>query len=222
MAVEVITGPPFSGKRRFAMLEIERREAQGEVGIVLVDWTSIYSAVVPGQQSALRNEAVTNSGAARMSSAMFDFLLGAIAARELEAYVTTQSPRRAVEIADRLHAPIIEVEADPAEIADRADDHMRSLRRVVTRATQDALRAQCGRQAVSYYREAPRLVSRARVVRREGSRYVKGGTKRAFDRAAWRRGLTPAARSAEASLIALGTPDPSPAQVLAFLLSNRG
>ena len=112
--------------------------------------------------------------------------------------------------------------ADPAEIADRAEDHMRTLRRTVTRAAAGALRSQCRRQGVTYFRESPRLVGRARVVRRRGAGYEKGAVKQPFDRAAWRRGLTPAARDAEDELIAAGTVDPTPAEVLSYLLKNRG
>ena len=222
MAVEVVVGAPFSGKARFARQEIERREAAGELGLIALDWTALYLALFPGEQSKLRDEAVSDTGAPRAAGAAFDFMVGAILARELAGYVLTQSPRRAVELADRLNAPIVEVVADPAEVADRAEDHMRSLRRTVTRAAVGAMRSQCRRQGVAYFREAPQLVGRARVVRRSGSGYVKGETKRPFDRAAWRRGLTPAAREAEDELIAAGTADPTPAEVLSYLLKNRG
>ena len=222
MAVEVVAGAPFSGKARYVRQEIERREAAGELGLVALDWSILYLALVPGEQSKLRDEAVSDTGAPRMAGAVFDFAVGAVAARELSGYVLTQSPRRAVEIADRLDALIVEVEVDPGDLADRAESHMRTLRRTVTRAASDALRSQCRRQAVTYYREESRLVGRARVARRRGSRYTVGETKRPFDRAAWERGLTPAARDAVAELQAAGTADPTPAEVLSFILKNRG
>ena len=222
MAVEVVVGVPFSGKARYVRQEIERRESEGTLGLVALDWTALYLALFPGEQSKLRDEAVSDTGGPRMAGSLFDYAVGAIATRELSGYVLTQSPRRAIELADRLDAPIAEVVADPAEVAERAQDHMRVIRRTVARAAQDALRAQCGRQGVTYYREESRLVGRARVVRRRGSRYEKGEVKRPFDRAAWERGLTPAARDAVAELQALGTADPTPGEVLSFLLNNRG
>ena len=222
MPVEVVAGAPFSGKARYARQEIERREAAGELGLIALDWSVLYLALFPGEQSKLRDEAVSDTGAPRMAGAVFDFAVGAVAARELSGYVLTQSPRRAVEIADRLDAPIVEVVVDPGDLADRAEDHMRTLRRTVTRAAAGAMRSQCRRQGVTYYREESRLVGRARVVRRPGLALRGRRDQAAFRPAAWERGLTPAAREAVAALQAAGTADPTPAEVLSFILKNRG
>ena len=225
MAVEVVAGAPFSGKARYARQEVERREATGgELGLIVLDWSLLYLALFPGEQSALRDAAVSDTGAPRVAGAAFDFVVGAVAARELAGYILTQSPRRAVSLADRLDAPVVEVVADPADIADRTDDHLRTLRRTVARVrpAMSALRAQCGRQAVTYFNEERALVGRAREVRRRGARYEKGRVKAPFDRAAWERGLTPAARNAIAELQSLGAADPSPAQVMSYILKNRG
>ena len=222
MAVEVVAGSPFSGKAIYARQEIERREAAGELGLVSLDWSLLYLALFPGEQSKLRDAPVSDTGAPRLAGSLFDVAVGAIAAREIDGFVLTQSPRRAIELADRLSASIVEVEADVGDIADRAETHMRAIRRTVTRAASDALRLQCRRQGVRYFQEDARLVGRARVVRRRGATYTKGETKRPFDRALWRAGLTPAGRSAEASLIAAGTLEPTPAEVLSYLLRNRG
>ena len=222
MAVEVVAGAPFSGKARYVRQEIERREAAGELGLIALDWSLLYLALFPGEQSSLRDEAVSDTGAPRAAGAVYDAALAVIAARELSGYVLTQSPRRAVEIADRLDAPISEVQADPGEIADRAETHMRTLRRTVARAAVDTLRASCRRQAVTYFREEHRLVNRARVVRRRGAGYAKGETKRPFDRALWERGLTPAGREAVAALQAQGIAEPTPAEVMSYVLKNRG
>ena len=223
MALEVVAGAAFSGKARYVRQEIERREAAGELGLIALDWSLLYLALFPGEQSSLRDQAVSDTGAPRLAGSLFDVAVGAIAARELSGYVLTQSPRRAIELADRLSASIVEVEADPGDIADRAEAHMRVIRRTVTRAaSSDALLSQCRRQGVRYFQEDARLVGRARVVRRRGATYTVGETKRPFDRALWRAGLTPAGRSAEASLIAAGTLEPTPAEVLSYLLRNRG
>ena len=222
MAVEVVAGAPFSGKARYARQEIERREAAGELGLIALDWSLLYLALFPGEQSSLRDAAVSDTGAPRAAGAAFDFMVGAVAARELSGYILTQSPRRAIEIADRLDVAVVEVVADVGDVAERAAVHMRTIQRTVARASAPALRAQCGRQAVTYFREATALVGRAREVRRRGGRYEVGAVKKPFDRAAWERGLTPAARDAVAELQALGETDPTPAQVLSYLLKNRG
>ena len=39
MALIVVTGAAFSGKGRFVADEIGRREAEGEVGLVAIDYT---------------------------------------------------------------------------------------------------------------------------------------------------------------------------------------
>lgn len=224
MPAEVITGPPFSGKRRFALAEVQRRERAGELGLVVLDWTAIYLALVPGDQSALRDEAVSDTGAPRMVGAVFDFALGAIVARELRGYVLTQSPRAAVEIADRLgDAPIVEVDADPGDLADRTEAHMTRLRLNVTRAAVATMRSRCRRQAVTYYREQPRLAGRARVARRRGRGYKVDQQRKplAFDRALWERGLTPRGREALRELQEQGNAEPSPAEVVAWVLRDR-
>ena len=58
-------------------------------------------------------------------------MVGAILARELSGYILNQSPRRAVDLGERLAAPVVEVYADPGDVADRAESHMRTLRRTV-------------------------------------------------------------------------------------------
>jgi len=221
MAVEIVTGPPFAGKRRYVLQEIERRERAGEFGLIALDWTALYLALFAGAQSALRDERVSDTGAPRMTGALFDAAVAMVAARELSGYITTQSPRRAVDLAERLNAPIVDVEADPGDVADRAESHMRRLARTVTRATVATMRGQCSRQAVAYFREQDRLVDRARTVRRRGASYVKGETKRPFDRALFERGLTPAGRDALAALKAQGVDEPTPAEIMSYLLRNR-
>ena len=55
----VVTGAPFSGKGQFVRSEIARRERDGELGLLLIGFTELYSAVVPGIQSSYRDENVT-------------------------------------------------------------------------------------------------------------------------------------------------------------------
>lgn len=62
MALEVVTGAPFSGKAPYVEAEIERREAAGELGLIALDWTRLYLSLFPGAQSALRDEAVSDTG----------------------------------------------------------------------------------------------------------------------------------------------------------------
>ena len=70
-------------------------------------------------------------------------------------------------------------------------------------------------------REAPQLVGRAREVTRRGNRWETGGTRQAFDPAAFERGLTPRGRAVRDELIAAGHAEPTPADILSKLLSDR-
>ena len=135
MAVEIVTGPAFAGKAEFVRGEIERREQAGELGLVLVDYTALYAALVPGEQSALRDASVSDTGAPRAVGSVYDFAAGAILARQLSGYVTTPSPRRAIALADRLGASTIwDVTADAGSLAARVRAHVSALSGRVARA----------------------------------------------------------------------------------------
>ena len=221
--IQVVTGPPFAGKGRFVRDEIERREREGELGLVALDYTALFAALVPGVQSQFRDEPVRDSGSPRMVSYVFEIIAAAIAARELAGYILTQSPRQALKLADRFvdgFDYVLEVPGDMADVADRAGYHLTKMGRLVPRASVAAGLADCRRAAVTYFREAPALVGRAREVRRSGRGWRVGEVKRPFDRALWERGLTPRGREALNELKRLGNPEPTPADVMAFLLKN--
>ena len=220
MAVEVVTGSAFAGKRRFVLAEIERRERAGELGLVALDWTALYLALFPGEQSQFRDEAIGDTGAPRLTGYTFEVVAAAILTREIAGFVTTNSPERALALADRFGGPLLEIDVDVGDVAHRAEQHMRTLRRTVARAARAALWPKCRRAAVSYFRESHRLTGRARTVRTSGGGYKVGEVKRPFDRALWEKGLTPRAREAVAELKSLGNPEPDPSAVMAFLLKN--
>lgn len=223
MPVTVVTSPPFGGKGRYVREMIQEREAEGELGLIALDWTALFAALFPGEQSAFRDEAISDTGAPRLTGYTFEVVAAAIAARELRGYVLTQSPERAIVLADRFGGPLLEVPADPGDVADRIDVHMRRLGRTVARASRSAMLPRCRKAAVSYFRESHRLVGRAREVRRtRGGNYkVDPAPKMAFDRALFEKGLTTRGRNALAELKDLGNPEPSPADVMKFILRNR-
>ena len=220
MAVEIVTGPPFGGKSEFARAEIERREQAGELGLFLVSYSEIYRALVPGEQSQLRDTAVGDTGAPRAAGAVFDFAVGALAARELSGYIATPSPRRAVQLADRLKAPIWTVSVDVGSLAARVHGHAVAIGQRTARAG-DAVGG-CQRQVGTYLAESSVLVGRAReVTQRRRGVYEKGATVGQFDEAAFLRGLTPAGRQARDELIEAGSPA-LPADVFRRTLQNLG
>ena len=50
----IVTGSPFAGKRLWVDREIEQAEEEGAVGWLALDFTSIFSAAVPGLGSVYR------------------------------------------------------------------------------------------------------------------------------------------------------------------------
>ena len=223
MPLQIVTGSAFSGKGRFVISEIERREeADGALGLVMVDYTRLYTALVPGVQSSFRDEAVSDTGAPRLVGYLAQGAIAQVAERELSGYVTTNSPRQALELAGRLEAEILVVESSVEEIADRAEDHLRQLSRSVARASRVRSVGRCRRAVLDYLRDDEQLVGKARVVRRSGAGYTVGGVKRPFDRALWERGLTPGGRATLDELVAEGVAEPTPADVMARLLRDRG
>lgn len=219
MPVDVVTGPPFSGKGQFVRDEIGRRERAGELGLLALDFTALYAALVPGPESQYRDEAVSDTGAPRLASYLYAAAAAAIAARELRGYAVTQSPRQALALAARFGGRLYEVPADVGDIAARSEAHMSTLARTVARAS--AGPAACRRAAVTYQRESPALAGRARTVRRKGRGWQVGEVTPGFDRALWARGLTPRGREALRELQDRGNPEPTPADVMAWLLRDR-
>ena len=225
MALDVITGPAFSGKARFVQTELERREAGGELGLLLIDFTAIFAALIPGVQSQLRDETVSDTGASRMAGFIYEAALGAAVVRQLKGYVTTNSPRRAAAIADRVGASVIfELRADVDDLADRTDDHMRALGRRVKRADRGRMAGPCRGAITTYLNEAPALRDRAvRPVHQDGRGYRVGRSAQGsgYDREAFNRGITPAGRKARAELIVEGMTDPAPADIFRRVLAER-
>ena len=55
--LQVVVGSPFAGKDRWvSSAEIERREADGELGLLALSFTGLYSAIAPGAESVYRDE----------------------------------------------------------------------------------------------------------------------------------------------------------------------
>ena len=100
--IAVVAGAAFAGKRLWTDQEIERREGEGEVGLLALDFTSIYSAIVPGLASVYRDQRVTDSGAARFAGFVLAGAVREAATRELSGYALTDSPRRAVSLSQTL------------------------------------------------------------------------------------------------------------------------
>ena len=222
MPINVVVGAPFAGKGRYVRSEIARRELDGELGLVNVDYTAIYAAVIPGVQSQLRDQAVADTGAPRFVGYLFEAAVAQVAVRELSGYVTTNSPERAIALAGRLEGRILNIDLGAEDLADRIESHMAGLEREVTRAARGEIIGRCRGAAVRYLRERPTLVGRARNVVRDGDGWRDDGPVQAFDRALFRRGLTPAGREVAAQLEADGFGEWTPSDILSRLLRESG
>ena len=221
MPVTIVTGAPFSGKGAFVRDEIARREQAGELGIVSVDYTAIFSAITPGELSSFRDEAVADTGAPRLSSYVFAVLVTALLDRELDGYVAVPSPRRALEIADRADADIVDVSAHVEDIADRMVKHMADLRRTVPRATRERSIGRCRKAGAAYLRDEHLLVGRARSAIKRRDVWKVGQPKPPFDRVSFSRGLTARGRAVRDELIEAGNTDWTPADILSELVTER-
>ena len=177
MPIIVVTGPPFSGKSAYARAEIERRETDGERGLVALDYTGLYGAIVPGSQSSFRDDEVAASGAPRFAAYLFAIAIAQVLDRELSGFISVPSPRRGLEIADKAGAPILDIAASVEQIATRIKSHMRDLQRTVPRATRARTGGRCRGAALAYLRDEHLLVGRARTVTRRGEKWTIGGLK---------------------------------------------
>ena len=220
--VEVVTGGPFAGKSLYIASEIARREGEGELGLVALDFTGLYSAVVPGVESSLRDRSVSDTGAPRLVGYLFNAAVAQIAVRELSGYVATNSPTRAVGLAERFGGRLVNVEVSADVLAGRIESHMRGLDRTVKRATREGIVGRCRDAAGRYLRETPALIGKARNVVKDGKRWRDSGPVLAFDRALYEKGLTAAGRDARDLLVAEGFTDWRPADILSVVLRATG
>ena len=151
--ITVVVGAPFAGKRLWVDSEIERREADGEIGLLALDYTGLYSAMVPGLDSAYRDVRVSDSGAARYAAYVLRLAVGEAARRELSGYAAYDSPRRAVQAAQELGgAPVVEVTVSQETALRRSREHVELVSTLAPRAATDA-DAKCRQMVAAYYAE---------------------------------------------------------------------
>ncbi len=166
MPLTVVTGSPFSGKRLWTDAQIEQAEEEGAVGWLALDFTSLYSAAVPGLASTYRDQRVTDSGASRYAGWLLAAAIREAGQRELNGYVLTDSPRRAQTLAAAAGgAPLVEVVVTHQEALRRSQQHVDLVKALVPRAAQDdGAEARCRQMVDQYFREADDLPADRRQV----------------------------------------------------------
>ena len=158
MPLEVVVGSPFAGTGRWVEAQIAKREAAGERGIVRIGYTEVYSAIVPGVQSAYRDPEVSDSGAPRLAGWLFAAALREAAERELSGYVQVDSPRRATQILQQIggERSIIEVSVSKAQAFARSEEHLDGLAELAPRVSASdraAADAQCRKGIEAFFAE---------------------------------------------------------------------
>ena len=157
MALEVVTGAPFSGKGWWVEREIERREAAGERGLLALSFTGIYAALAPGDESTFRDDEVSDSGTPRLAGWLLAGAVREAAARELSGYVAVDSPRRAVQFLEITGGEVvIEATVTEGQAVRRAREHVSLIGELAPRAKQkenaDAIQ-RCRAMVQTYFRE---------------------------------------------------------------------
>ena len=224
MALEVIIGAPFSGKSQAARDLVREREEAGELGLVVVDFSAIFAALIPGILSSYRDEAVSETGAPSLVAGLFAAAVARAHSRNMSGYVLLNSPRRAINTAAQVGArELLEMDVGIDTVVERVDAHLSDIRRAVPRARTAAATARCANAAAAFYREVPDAYEAIprRKVRRQGRRYVTADSReRGFDEAAFLRGLTPRGHDVRADLLAEGQAA-TPAAIFRRLLQER-
>ena len=157
MPLEVLTGAPFSGKNWWAEQQIERRESDGERGLLLLSYTGIYSALAPGDESTFRDDEVSDSGTPRLAGWLLAGAIREAAQRELSGYVAVDSPRRALQYLEITGGNVvIEATVTEGQAIRRAREHVSLISELAPRAKQkenaEAI-ARCQSMISTYFRE---------------------------------------------------------------------
>ena len=157
MSLTVVVGAPFSGKRLWIDRQIAAAESAGTVGTLALDFTSLYSAIVPGLDSVFRDQRITDSGAARFAGWLLSAAVREANTRELPGYVAVDSPRRAVQAARELGgAPVVEVTVSQETALRRSQQHVDLIRDLAPRAGAEDSKeaaAKCRQMVKAYYSE---------------------------------------------------------------------
>ena len=152
MPLEIVVGAPFSGKDRWIAAEIERREAAGELGLISLNYSSMFTAIAPGAESVYRDAAVSDSGAPRLAGYLLAAAISEAATRELDGFVAIDSPRRAIAALEKTAGRrLFEVTVKEETAHRRAADHLKQLRAIAPRSASDGTAVARCRQVVRAY-----------------------------------------------------------------------
>ena len=148
--LEIVAGPPFAGKSQYVDREIARREADGESGLIRVDFTSLFTSLFPGTADAVRTEATVG---VPLVAYRREVAIRQADERELDGYVTVAQPAKAEELRERLGTQVITVVDTPEpEVVKRMETHLRrmyAIKRNVERKAQ--IRGECEKAVAGWF-----------------------------------------------------------------------
>ena len=154
----IVTGSPFSGKGWWIQSEIERREGEGELGLVSLNYSALFSAIAPGLDSVFRDQRISDTGAARYAAYLLAIAIREANTRELAGYAGVDSPRRALGLAQEIGgAQVVEVVVSQETALRRSQRHVELIRDLAPRAAAEdgaEAAARCRKMVDQYYREA--------------------------------------------------------------------
>lgn len=148
--LEVVAGPPFAGKTEYVAQEIARREAEGESGLIRIDFTALFLALFPGAADRVRTAATVG---VPLVAYLREVAIRQAEERELDGYVTVAQPRKAEELRERLDARIITVIDTPEpEVQRRMEKHLRRMYAIKRNAERKALiRGECEKAVANWF-----------------------------------------------------------------------
>ena len=148
--LEVVAGPPFAGKSQYVDREIARREADGESGIVRIDFTALFLALFPGAADAVRTEATVG---VPLVAYLRETAIRQAQERELDGYVTTAKPEAAERLRERFEVRTITVIDTPEpEVQRRMEKHLRRMYAIRRNAERKAqIRGECEKAAAGWF-----------------------------------------------------------------------
>lgn len=148
--LEIVAGPPFAGKSQHVDREIARREAEGESGLIRIDFTALFLALFPGAADAVRTEATVG---VPLVAYLREVAIRQAEERELDGYVTVAQPAKAEELRERFQVRTITVIDTPEpEVQRRMEKHLRRMYAIKRYAERKALvRGECEKSVANWF-----------------------------------------------------------------------
>ena len=148
--LEIVAGPPFAGKSQYVDREIARREADGEAGIIVIDFTRLYQSMFPGEADAVRT---AGSVGVPLAAYVREAVLRQALQRELDGYLTVAQPAKAEELRTRLDArEITVIDTQEPDVRKRMETHLKRMYAIKSNVDRKAaIRGECEKAVAGWF-----------------------------------------------------------------------